>query len=140
MAHVLVADEWPRDKLFRFLLEEEGHTVTVVTNGWDMLMTMRATLHPLVVVYSDFMLLYGPFAETEEEFHAQERLWQMCERYIDDLRQHRFIETTGSCGPIPAETQYLHEQLGIVRVHLPFDLDEILARINEAAAQLEPAP
>jgi hypothetical protein len=77
----------------------------------------------MVVIYSDFLLLNGPFAETEqtpEEYFAQERLWQMCERHIDDLRQHRFIETTSYSRPIPEEIQYLHEQLGILRLHMPF--------------------
>jgi hypothetical protein len=136
MAHVLVAQDDPTmQALLRELLEEEGHAVTAVSNGWDMLITMRSCLHPLVVVYYE-RLLYGSSAVHGRVQDNSEQVWQACARHVDDLRRHRFVETRSSASPAAPTVQPLYDQLGIVMIALPFELEPFLSSINEMARQI----
>jgi hypothetical protein len=135
MAHVLVAaDDGPTCDLFRAVLEVEGHRVTTVCDGWQMLAALRSTLHPMVVVYWYF-LLRQPLRDDRVPQPAQEELWQACLRNVEDLRAHRFIEWNPSDWAPGPDMQPLYDALGIVVLRMPLDLDELLALVGKPAQE-----
>jgi CheY-like chemotaxis protein len=135
MAHALVADDGgTMGKLLRMVLEEDGHRVTTVRDGWEMLACLRASLHPMVAIYYHH-LMRQPLHDSRMPQPAQDYVWQACVRHLDDLRAHRCLEMNPSDEMPEPEQQPLYEQLGIVRLRMPFELDELVALFSEQASQ-----
>jgi hypothetical protein len=134
MAHILLAQNEPAIRsLLDAVLGAEGHDVTAVSDGWDMHIVLRATLHPLVVVY--YTTLLGACGAPRDG-EPPEMVWECCLREVDDLRRHRFIETRSWTDPPPPTMQPLYDELGIVIVPMPFDVQTLVQTVDEAARQL----
>jgi CheY-like chemotaxis protein len=135
VAHVLVADDFGTiSELLRQVLEAEGHRVTAVRDGWGMLAALRASLHPVVAIFCHH-LMWQPLHDSRIPQPVQDYVWQACARNLDDLRAHRFLDLSPSDRAPGPPVQTLYEQLGIVTLHMPFDIDGLLAVFGELAQE-----
>ncbi len=129
MAHVLVAEEEPMlRRMWALLLESEGHHVTAPTDFWGVIATLRATLHPLVVVYGRDGYI-GSLAWQEERVAA-------FEASVEAMRRHRYVAMAWATDPLPPRLRVIEEQLEIEIVMQPMEVGDLFAAVNRAAARL----
>lgn len=127
MAHVLVwYDESTVRQIVRIIAEEElGHTSSVASSFWEALAVLRATLHPMVVVY-DGCLLYHLAPEEVEALAAQRAA----------LRQHHYVATSACFSPLPPHVQEIVADLSTEALYMPWDVTNLIAAIERAPARL----
>jgi CheY-like chemotaxis protein len=126
MPRVLVVDdeEAIRETL-RFVLEDAGYSVVEAMNGLDALDILYASIEPLVVLL-DIMMprlngagVLGVAAEDEQL-----------------ASQNAFVLVTANPAPFSKPFALLVERLGVAVVSKPFDIDDLLSAIAQAARHL----
>ncbi len=117
-------DEAIRETL-RFVLEDAGYSVTEAVDGLDALDTLYASDEPVVVLL-DIMMprlsgagVLGVVAEDE----------RLAERYA-------FVLVTANPYPFPKPFAALVDRLNISVVSKPFDIDDLLGAVAQAAYHL----
>jgi hypothetical protein len=127
MAHVLMwYDESVVRQFLQVIAEEEfGHTLTTATSFWEALAVLRASLHPMVVVY-DGCLLHALRPDEEEALSAQRAA----------LRSHGYVATSACFSPLPPRVQAVVADLDTETLYLPWELSSVIAAIERAAARL----
>jgi CheY-like chemotaxis protein len=126
MPRVLVVDddEAIRETL-RFVLEDAGYSVVEAVNGLDALDILYTSVEPLVVLLDILMPrlsgagVLGVAAEDE----------QMAEH-------NAFVLVTANPSPFSKPFALLLERLGVAVVSKPFDIDDLLDAVVQAAHRL----
>lgn len=126
MAHVLVADDDAalRDTL-RMALEDEGHTVTLASDGEAALHALRAARTPMVALLDSLM----PRLNAEDIVRAV-----AADR--DLAGRHAFIVFSATGRSISLEIAHLIAQMQIPIIRRPFDLLHLLVQVEFAAQRL----
>ena len=128
MARVVVVDGDAdlRDTL-RMLLEDAGYTVAECDDGLDCLRVLRASPTPLVVLLEN--LLRRMMGEAVLRAVAADPCLAGRHAYV--------VLTTSPCALLP-HTQHLPAGLSVPVIAKPFELDELLNAVAQAAGRLMP--
>ena len=111
------------------VLEDEGHAVTVATDFWAGLGVLRSSLHPLIGIYQcdgSLLLLRDEHLAALAALAAN----------METLRRHAYVQLAGRRGPLAEPLERLRKQVHVETLPCPFELDDLLAAVNRAAAQL----
>jgi CheY-like chemotaxis protein len=129
MAHILVVDDdaATRDAI-RWVLAEDGHEVVEAADGRLALATMRASRHPLVVLLDLLMPGMSGIAVLRE-VAADESL----------RSRHAVVLMTASPPAPNSAVAAVLAQLGASAVDKPFNIDDLLAAVAQAARKLTAA-
>lgn len=127
MARVLIADDDAsiRETL-RMLLEEDGHSVVEAVNGQTTLATLRADTLGYVALLDLLMPDTGHLA-----------LLQTIAQDSDLARRHAYIILSAGTEAMLDGAAPLVTALGGSIVRKPFSIDEVSAKVHEAARRLD---
>jgi CheY-like chemotaxis protein len=130
MAHVLLVEDDPTMRhLLHTTLEIEGHAITEATDLWEVLMVLRASLHPLVVVYSGDVV--WRVAPDQRQAYANA---------LAELRQHRYIELAVNPRHYPRKPHPVYDQLAPEVIPSPIQVTHLLERVQAAADSSTASP
>lgn len=126
--HVLVVDDAPEIcRMLSFILDWEGYPVSTACHGGPALVKMFASADPLVVLLG----LNMPRVDG-----AQVLEWVAANSKI--ARRHRIIMVTGATERASTgRVAELRQQLGVPLIAKPWNDDQILAAVAQAAAEIE---
>jgi CheY-like chemotaxis protein len=128
MAHILLVEYDPVVRqILREFFECDRHALTETTDPWEVLMLLRTSLHPVIVVYSEQFLWYL-FPDQQQAFANA----------IEELRQHHYIELPR--GPTrsfpihcPPKLQAVHDQFAPEVIPAPIQVQYLSERVQAAA-------
>lgn len=129
MANVLVfePDDALCDALCALLADEGGHAVDVITNDLEAVARLGLAAMPCVVVLDGDIAVRSPGGWTLLELAAD----------LDLLRDAAFVVlTTATPRTLPPRLGYLCGLLSAHIVWMPFETDELLAAVADAAQTL----
>lgn len=127
MARVLVVDDDQdiRDTV-RFILEDAGHEVEEASNGRSALQMLRDCPAPLVVLL-DLLIPQLSGIELLEEVIADSHL----------KARHTYLLMTADNTTLRQKAEQLTPELSAQFIDKPFDLDTLLAMIDDASRDLD---
>ncbi len=127
MAHALVGiGDGTIRSMVAEVLEDAGHTVTVLADFWGGLGVLRSSLHGLTVIYQ---------RDGSVDLLAEEH-WAAIAANIASLRRHEYIQLTWRDGPWPEHLQRLVDQVHIQAISGTFRIEELLEAVDRAVARL----
>lgn len=123
--HVLVFHDNPsvRD-LLTTVHEEEGYLVTSVGTMDDALIILRASLHPLVAIVGNDLSSVHPLGS----------FFEIVRDHPNWYGQHRYVAFHS--WDLSETDEALLCELGVTVLRQPFDTDDLLKLVAEAAASL----
>lgn len=129
--HVLVVDDAPEIcRMLSIVLDWEGYPVSMAYHGGPALVKMFACADPLVVLLG----LNMPWVDG-----AQVLQWVAANPEV--ARRHRIIMVTGATERASTgRVAELRQQLGVPLIAKPWNDDEILAAVAQAAAEIASRP
>lgn len=126
MTTVLVADDDSDIRAaVRYILEAENYTVLEAQNGSEALHLLRSTSPPLVVLL-DLQMPHLDGAEVLRVVAANKKL----------ATRNHFILITAHARSLPLAIANLLFRLHILLLRKPFDVDEVLTMVADAARRL----
>jgi CheY-like chemotaxis protein len=127
MAHVLIADDDADIRsVIGLVLEDGGHTVTEAADGNTALRLLQTAIFPYVVLLDCFWLPGSdPGTLLRLLIQAQGR-----------MPPHAYVLCTAQSPRTYAPWLPLIEQLAMQQLAKPFDIDDLLATIAQAAVRL----
>lgn len=127
MAHILVVDDDQdiRDAV-RFILEDAGHEVEEASDGRSALQMLRDCPTPLVVLL-DLLIPQLSGIELLEEVIADPQL----------KARHAYLLMTADNATLRQKAEQLAPELPAQFIGKPFDLDNLLAMIDDASRALD---
>jgi CheY-like chemotaxis protein len=127
MAEVLIVDDdEDTRRAIRWVLDDEGHTVTEAADGQPALRILRTSPHRLVALVDHRMPGMSGLA----------LLRLLC---LDDAtaRRHACFLVTASPASVAADVRALAPLMDVALIAKPFQLDDLLAAVARAAQRLE---
>ncbi len=126
MTHVLIVDDdADTRKYLKALLLEEGYTVSEAADGHEGLRLMRDAARPLVVLLDYLMPEFNGF-DVLRAVHADPGLFQ----------RHSVVIMTSFGRIIPFELARFMTVADIPLLRKPFDIDQVLEAVGDAAERL----
>lgn len=125
VAHVLVFnDDSVIRRVFTYVCEDAGHTVTAVSTVEDALMVLRTTLHPLVAIVE----------RDHSSRHPETPLFPTIRQHPDLYGQHRYIAV--HAWELSDDERATLRAMGVWIMTMPFSVDTLCAYIADAVAAL----
>lgn len=127
MRVLIVDDDVAIRQTLRAVLEDEDYTVLEASNGLVALGILRESVEPLVTLLDLRMPVMDGM-----------RLLRTIE--VDEAlaRRHRFLVVTANQDTITTEDHALLDRFGAPVIAKPFELDELLSAVEDAAMRLQP--
>jgi CheY-like chemotaxis protein len=126
MTQVFIVEDDPDIRAtLRLLLDDAGYTYSEAPDGGSALEVLRASAEPLIVLL-DLML---------PVLSGTDLLAALADDPVAGPR-HAYILLTAKRDVFTPEMGSIQERLPISLVQKPFDIDEVIAAIDSAAAQL----
>jgi len=126
VTHVLIVDDdADTRKHLRVLLSEEGYAVAEAADGHEGLRLMREAARPLVVLLDYLMPEFNGF-DVLRAVHADPSLFQ----------RHSVVIMTSFGRIIPFELARFMTVADVPLLRKPFDLDQVLEAVGDAAERL----